>query len=351
MRAYECQCGGPLFFHSTQCEGCGQTVGMCASCLQVTAMRSTAGGHWQCVCCNSEWNLCDNRCNHGVCNGVVSVANLPAETTPSQSMQMAPKLVSADANLCWFCSLNRVIPDLSIVGNLQKWRRLEFAKHRVLHGVHQIGLPIFADSDSVQPRLTFDFKSSEVESVSTGHQNGVITIDIDEADSVQRERIRVKFGEPQRTLVGHFRHELGHYFWDVCVNPRRLDDYRQLFGDHVHPNYTDAQQAYYAGGPPIDWQDRFISEYATMHPWEDFAETFNAYLDMAAIVSTSTHFNKLTVNVDGHDFDQLLDAYQGIGIAVNELNRDIGLLDLVPEVFNPSVVQKLRFVHSLANGC
>ncbi|KAA5539180.1 hypothetical protein FYK55_24995 [Roseiconus nitratireducens] len=329
MRNFDCRCGAALFFHSEQCVRCKSATAMCANCRQVAAVDDLNDGTVQCSNCGTHMRFCGNRVQNAICNGGV-------------------RAESADA-LCRYCSLNQIVPDLSMPGNREKWLSIERAKHRVLYDVDRIGFPIITDAGDGRAILRFEFKSSTAEPVTTGHTSGLITMNIAEADSVQREQTRVQFGEPQRTLVGHFRHELGHYFWDVCVNPSRLDEYRQLFGDERNPDYVTAQQQYYSGGPPDDWWTTYVSEYATMHSWEDFAETFNAYLDMIAIVGTSAHFHRLRVDadVDGGDFQQLLTAYQDIGIVANELNRDMGMLDLVPEVFTPPVVQKMRFVHSL----
>lgn len=326
MRTYVCQCGGTLFFHSMECVLCRAVTAMCPGCRSVTSLQLGEQGVHQCDQCHAEMRLCDNRVQHAVCNAGVT--------------QRDP------AGLCRYCSLNGVIPDLSVDGNLEKWRRMERAKHRVLYEVDRLGLPIVTDPNDVRPKLSFEFPQAISKPVSTGHSNGLITIDIDEADSIQRETTRVEFDEKHRTLVGHFRHELGHYFWDVCVNPTRLDEFRHLFGDERNPSYQEAQANYY-DNPPQGWQSAHISQYAAMHPWEDFAETFNAYLDMIAIVATATHFDRMRVQIDQSDFEQLVTTYMDVGVVANELNRDMGLLDLVPEVFSADVRKKLEFIHSL----
>lgn len=281
----------------------------------------------ECCNCGAEVSFCANRMVHESCNGAVERS-------------------SAD-RLCLYCSFNRVIPDVSIRQNLLQWRRLEAAKHRVLYEVERLGLPLENVVSSDSPALRFEFKSSHDHPVSTGHASGLITIDIAEADSVHREKTRVEFGEPQRTLVGHFRHELGHFYWELLVANAWLNEFRQLFGDEQQPAYQQAQQKYYEGGPRENWQDEFVSGYASMHPWEDFAETFATYLDMAAIVSTATHFNRIKSVAHSDDFPSMLNTYLEIGVVANEFNRDMGLLDLVPEVFNDRIVEKLRFVHEM----
>ncbi|MBA2115030.1 zinc-binding metallopeptidase family protein [Bremerella alba] len=330
MQTFRCQCGHKLFFGSTSCLSCKETVGMCPTCRQVTALKSLGKDQWQCTnqVCGQKLKLCQNRIDYKACNCTVAIEE-------------------KEEPLCTYCRLNQVIPDLSIEGNLLKWVRLEAAKRRVLYGVESVGLPIGDPSRNDFLPLMFEFKADDVEPVSTGHAAGLITINIQEADSVKREQTRVEFGEPQRTLVGHFRHELGHYYWDMLVEPSKREAFRKLFGNEEDPTYADAQTAYYANGPLPNWQKSFISEYATMHPWEDFAESFAAYLDMTSIVSTAQDFPRIYAEVPPDDFDARLKAYREIGVMANEFNRDIGLLDLVPEVFTKPVVEKLRFMHDL----
>jgi len=300
---------------------------MCPACIQVVAITANEGRGHRCTNCDAELRLCENYLDHSACNRGVEA--------------------ESEHDRCRYCGLNRTIPDLSIVGNLDKWQRLEFAKHRVLFDVERIGFPIL---NMAKPHLRFDFKSSADKPVSTGHAKGLITVDIAEADSVFRERARVEFGEPQRTLVGHFRHELGHFYWELLVQPQRIDACRTWLVDKRSPSYGDGQKRYYDQGPPADWQSKFVSEYATMHSWEDFAETFGAYLDMVAVVETGQYSEFVNLQADQADFAAMFAAYCKIGIMANELNRDMGLLDLVPEIFTPQVIEKLRFVHSLGGS-
>jgi len=243
--------------------------------------------------------------------------------------------------------LTTVIPDLSIEGNLEKWRRLETAKQRVLYALDLIGMPFRNDPASEARAVQFEFRSDNTAPVATGHNDGCIVININEADSVNREIARVQFGEPQRTLVGHFRHELGHYFWDRLVkfNGQRLQEFQSLFGDYRQLDYGQALNNYYQNGPADNWAANFVSAYSTMHPWEDFAEIFATYLDMWSVLDTAKHFGMVSGGAD--NFEAMLKRYSEVGIMANELNRDIGLLDLVPEVFTQKVAEKLRFVHRL----
>src|SRR6202044_2237030 len=133
------------------------------------------------------------------------------------------------------------------------------------------------------------------ETVRTGHENGVITMNLAEADDAIREQRRTELGEPYRTLLGHFRHEVGHYYWDRLVRDGgRLDECRDCFGDETR-DYGDALRKYYAEGPPPDWRGNFVSAYATAHPWEDFAETWAHFLH---ITDTLEMAGSLGIRVD-----------------------------------------------------
>ncbi len=250
--------------------------------------------------------------------------------------------------ICDYCSLTTIIPTLSVKGNREKWKKLERAKHRVLYVLDLLGLPFRADDIHGIPSVSFEFKAGTEEPTHTGRENGVITINIREADDAEREKARVSFHEPQRTLVGHFRHELGHYFWDRLVQGHREAECSQLFGDERSPDYGEAMESYYVNGPSPDWQNNFISAYATMHPWEDFAETFGAYLDMVTILDTGRHLG--FVECDFKDINTMVFLYQRLGIIANELNRDMGLVDLVPEIFVSPIIEKMKFLHSLASN-
>jgi hypothetical protein len=335
VKTSHCTCGNRLFFDNTQCVRCGSETGLCPECYFITALEPTGEGVYRCghADCATHLVKCRNYAVEQVCNGLVEVA---ADG-------------SHDWVLCHECLLTRIIPNLSVPGNREKWRLLEAAKRRVLYTVHALGLPVGRPDNTVEPKLVFHFKADEDEPVYTGHANGVITININEADDVEREKTRVAFGEPQRTLVGHFRHELGHYYWDMLVQGHCEGAFRDLFGDERNPSYADAQARYYQEGPRPHWQGQFISAYATMHPWEDFAETFGTYLDMVAILDTASSLpGEQLRNIDCL---KMLAAYQQVGILVNELNREMGIQDLVPEVFTGAVVDKLTFVHRLIAKC
>jgi hypothetical protein len=265
--------------------------------------------------------------------------------------------------LCDYCRFNETIPDLSVQDNKEKWYRLEVAKRRLLYNLDLLYLPYGTQAEGFELPLSFDFKadilpdSDEVwktmgqeERVYTGHADGKITINIREADPVAREKLRIDFGESHRTLIGHFRHEIGHYYWQLLVQGKCEEAFKSLYGDHENPTYSQALEQYYQQGAPPDWQQSYISAYATMHPWEDFAETWGAYLDMVSVLDTAENASLLQIEEEeaqDRQFDVMLDRYQQIGIKINEMNRELGLVDLVPEVFSLPVVRKMRFIHQL----
>ena len=192
----------------------------------------------------------------------------------------------------------------------------------------------------------------------TGHDNGLITLALKEADDVTRERVRSEMGEPYRTLLGHFRHETGHYFWDrlVATNEGLLNAFRSLFGDD-RQDYDQALQKHYGEGPPQGWQDSFISMYATTHPWEDFAETWAHYLHIVDTLETAGAFGmkvkpRAAIDFDPYKtrrWDVLIDAWLPIEFATNSMNRSMGLTDLYPFVLSPKAIEKLAFVHAMTH--
>lgn len=344
MQSFRCSCNNVIFFDNSRCLACGSELGFCPACRNLTALVAEPSGGLRCGhdTCRAALVKCVNYAQHDVCNRCLNVES------------------SGAGGLCDCCRFNETIPDLTIPGNLQKWYALEAAKRRLFYELDQLGLRFGQDGEVVDPPLRFDFKADVIptggywrsigdhEQVFTGHVDGRITINIREADDAAREKLRVELGEPQRTLIGHFRHEIGHYFWERLVKGRREDEFQELFGNPFEPSYEEGLEAHYQNGPPADWRLRFVSAYATMHPWEDFAETFSVYLDMVSALDTAEHVGVGGATATGRtDLDAMVVRYQALGLALNELNRGMGLLDLVPEVFVAPVVEKLRLIHHL----
>ncbi len=272
-------------------------------------------------------------------------------------------------DFCAACRHNRTVPDLSVPGNNLLWGKLETAKHRLFYSLLRLNLPLENRADDPEHGLAFDFLADPPEShakgVMTGHDKGLITLAVREADDVVREKIRSEMGEPYRTLLGHFRHESGHHFWDRLVSndPARLEASRALFGDDS-TDYDQALQRHYTEGAPPNWQSDFISMYATTHPWEDFAETWAHYLHIVDTLETAGAFGLkvkprrargvLAAEIDFDPYraasmDVLINAWLPIEFATNSLNRSMGQTDLYPFVLSPKVIGKLAFIHDLTH--
>lgn len=262
--------------------------------------------------------------------------------------------------LCDYCRYNDTIPDLSVEGNRERWYRLETGKRRLLYTIDVLGLPYGKAEDGIQPALSFDFKADvslannqwhtmgDHEQVFTGHHNGKITINLREAEDVEREKLRVSFGEAHRTIIGHFRHEIAHYYWDMLIRDTQEEAFTRIFGDYQQPTYAQALERHYSEGPPSDWQASFISVYATMHPWEDLAETFAKYLAIVSVLDTARHMG-IGEGIDPTkaDFANMNRSYQRLGLGLNEMNRAMGLMDLMPEVLVTPVIEKLQYIHQI----
>ena len=268
--------------------------------------------------------------------------------------------------VCIACRLNRTIPDLSLPENGVLWGRLEAAKRRLVSSLIALHLPVRSRVDQDAERgLAFDFLRSGAEGphVLTGHAGGIITINIEEADNAARERIREELHEPYRTLLGHLRHEVGHYYWDRLVaGSPWLDDFRKLFGDEQQ-DYAAALQRNYQQGPPPGWEQQHVSAYASVHPWEDWAETWAHYLHMVDTLDTALSFGLDTRRLDleiepfrrdalfqpnhpgAKQFLSFLNAWIELSAVMNELARSMGQPDLYPFALPRPAVAKLHFIH------
>jgi hypothetical protein len=350
MKLFSCQgCGNLLYFENIRCESCGRTLGYLPDLTEISALDPKEGGGWTALAAQGvPYRFCRNF-EHGVCNWM-----LPADS---------------HEEFCAGCRHNRTIPDLSVEGNAQLWGKIEIAKHRLFYSLLRLGLPLENRADDPDHGLVFDFlqdpPDSHAHGVMTGHDNGLITLAVREADDAVREKVRGEMGEPYRTLLGHFRHEIGHYFWDRLVASEQgwLEAFRALFGDD-RQDYGQALQKHYDEGAPADWADSFVSIYATTHPWEDFAETWAHYLHIVDTLETAGAFGlkvkprrargELTAEISFDPYraprmDTLIDAWLPIEFATNSLNRSMGQLDLYPFVLSPKVIEKLAFIHALTH--
>ncbi len=368
MKLFSCHaCGQIVHFENTVCERCGHALGYLPGPGIVSALEwDGTQGAWQALAPpGGLWLYCANY-ELGACNWMV-----PASGTGAANGGQATGGGGGSAGqaLCPACALNRTIPDLTVSENLQAWQRLEGAKHRLVYALNRFGLPVFSKADDAHQGLAFDFMSDwdspfgEQNRVLTGHAQGVITVNIAEADPARREEVRMAMGEPYRTLLGHLRHESGHYWWERLVqgSPRQ-DDFRALFGDE-RQDYAEALSRHYAGGPPTSWPAHYVSAYAASHPWEDWAETWTHTLHVIDTLETAWAFGidvqprhgsdpalAGTADVDPYDvtdFDALMEDWLPLAIAVNSLNRSMGQPDMYPFVLTPAVIEKMAFVHQV----
>ena len=363
MKLFACSaCRQLVFFESVACTRCGQPLAYLPDREAMSGIEpldapagtvpggGPANGRWRALAAGgAEYRLCRNWTDHAVCNWAV-----PAD----------------DAHeLCRACRLNLVIPNLSDPAARATWARLEGAKRRLVYALLQLGLPVDPKPETEGSGVAFSFKRDQGdEKVWTGHSDGVITINAAEAEDPFREKMRVQLGETYRTVLGHLRHEIGHYYWARLVEPgERLAPFRALFGDERADYAAEVMRHYDAGAPP-GWQGRFVSAYASLHPWEDFAETFAHYLHMVDTLETARAHGvsvrpEATAGgapalapavsareVDSEDFDELLDGFVALTLTLNDLNRSMGLHDPYPCVLSPPAIEKLRFVLDLVRG-
>lgn len=351
MKLFECQnCGQLIYFENTQCERCGHALGFLPDTAIMTALEPNGAGAFTPIADRKRSVVYCGNFTHGACNWLIDAGG--------------------DA-LCQACKLNRTIPDLGIPENLRRWRRIEVAKHRLVYSLLRLGLPVVSKTVEPDTGIAFDFLAPPPGEdgqgkILTGHDNGEITLNVAEADDAIRAEIREKMHEPYRTLLGHFRHEIAHYYFQRLVEGKK--DYglfRETFGDETK-DYNQALQAYYANGAPVDWRNRHISAYASSHPHEDWAETFAHYLHMVDTLETAYAFGlrikpragqdanlKTSVTFDPYtqsDFETIIEAWLPTTFAVNSINRSMGIDDLYPFVISPEVEAKLKVAHDIARS-
>ncbi|WP_375459642.1 putative zinc-binding metallopeptidase [uncultured Enterovirga sp.] len=349
MKLFKCPCCGQLLhFENTRCENCGRRLGYVpeASVLSALDPVDDDGRVWQARAeIGGRYRFCANA-EHQVCNWLVP------EDRPDI--------------FCAACRHNRTVPNLEGSDAVAKWRRIEFAKHRLFYTLLQLDLPRPAVGESSEP-LVFDFladtEAAAGPKVLTGHDEGVITIALAEADDAEREKRRATMGEPYRTLLGHFRHEVGHFYWDVLVRDGgQLSECRALFGDDEE-DYQAALKRHYEQGAPPDWQERFVSAYATTHAWEDFAETWAHYLHIIDSLEMARAFGiRVEPRIDNSadlaaaadldvygepDIYRIVQRWIPIAFALNSVNRCMGQNDVYPFVLSPAAIDKLGFMHHL----
>lgn len=355
MKTFRCDnCGHPIFFENVQCLQCGSALAFLPDRLALCAVEPLPGksaeGLWRRIDRRgrktgaARYRLCHNHTTHQACNFAV----------PAQ-----------DPNpLCVSCRQTRILPDLSVPENHERWYRIEVAKRRLFYTLARLGLVDPTPPAGRQQGPAYEFLADlPGQQVMTGHCNGVITLNVVEADDPERVKRRVEMHEPYRTLLGHLRHESGHYYWDVLIRDAgRTEAFREVFGDESQ-DYGEALSRHYAsGGMPANWQARHVSAYATAHPWEDWAETWAHYLHMVDLLETAAAFHT-RVEVPGTDtevhnpfepgdrrFDLLVRQWVPVTLLLNSLNRSLGQDDAYPFALSTGALEKLRFVHEVIHS-
>ena len=351
MKLFDCDnCGNALFFENVKCLHCGSELAFLPGRMAMTAIgpvpdsqdlwRRKKPGKQPSV---RHFRLCQNNTQQQACNFAVP---------------------DSDPNpLCVCCRLTQMLPDLSVPGNHERWYRIELAKRRLFYTLARLGLVSVDPPDGERDGPIFQFLADlPGQQVMTGHFNGVITLNVAEADDDERVRRRLQMREPYRTLLGHLRHEAGHFYWEGLIRAAgRQDDFRGVFG-HEEADYGAALQAHYGSGAPADWQGNFVSAYATAHPWEDWAETWAHYLHMVDLLETAASYNTRLAMPGAEDesdavinpfapgptdFELLVEQWVPLTLLVNSLNRSLGQDDAYPFALSKAALNKLRFIHDL----
>ncbi|MUL48002.1 hypothetical protein FZI85_02510 [Mycobacterium sp. CBMA293] len=340
MRDFNCpNCGQRLAFDNSVCLGCGSALGFSLdnmALLVIAPADSTGSSDHAGAVASTDYQLCANL-HLAECNWLVRVGLVP--------------------QLCASCALTRTRPGDEDTKGMAAFADAEQAKRRLVAELAELGLPIIGrDSDPAQG-LAFDLLSSEWHPVVTGHQDGIITLDLAEGDDVHREQLRIAMAEPYRTLLGHFRHEIGHYYFYRLVQPSAEATARfiELFGDPA-TDYQAALDRHYRDGAPPGWEQHYVSTYATMHPAEDWAETFAHYLHIRDALDTAAAFGFAPAGatferrvLGPSGFDTLIELWLPLAWALNMVNRSMGKDDLYPFVLPSAVLEKMRFIHAAVN--
>ncbi|MCM2455701.1 hypothetical protein HGO37_09925 [Rhizobium sp. CG4] len=351
MRLFTCAtCGQSIHFDNRYCVKCGSRLAFIPDMVALEALQPAGEPLWSLVSSpERQVRFCANEV-HDICNWTI-----PAEQ---------------DGEFCEVCKHNRLVPDASTAVGLERWRRISQAQRHLFYSLLRLRLPVPDRLQDPQSGLVFDFLVDEVTPdgniipAMTGHEEGLIAIRAAEADDATREQVRSNMNEPYRTMLGHFRHETGHFIWNKLVrDANRFEAFRAVFGDETQ-DYAEALERNYQSGPPEGWQENYISTYAASHPWEDFAECFAHYLHIIDTLETAGSFG-MAIEPEGHkemaaevEFDpynarsaeQLVSVWVPLSVAMNSIHRSMGQGDLYPFVVTPVVTAKLQFIHELVHG-
>jgi hypothetical protein len=337
MKRFFCSCGAEIFFDNTICVACGKLVGIDVVGAEMFTLRHKGKGFLAATVGSNTryYRFCKHRSPD-----ILGCNLLIREDDPHDQ--------------CVSCRLTRTIPVQDIPRNVKRWRTLEEAKRRMVFNMFRHHLPFKSREEDPERGLCFDFLEDRrsnpnvaQEVVYTGHSSGVITINAAEADPEYRVSMREEMNERYRTTLGHFRHEIGHYFFMTLVEGTKWErQFDVLFGNHK-ADYDAALKEYYANGPAPDWQEHHISAYASMHPLEDWAETWAHYLHMMDTFETAISFDVFNIDIEHSDFRFVIGKWVELTIIMNALNRSVGKPDAYPFVLSSEVYDKLIFVRNV----
>jgi hypothetical protein len=349
-RVYSCDCGRTTFFRHSKCSACDAPLGYDPLTGESRTLVAGPGA--------GTWRLSDGGQSSRIYRRCVQ------STSPTRCNWLVP--VDDLSPACISCRLNRTIPDMDDADNRRYLWAIEKAKRRLVSQLLALGLPVRSRVDEdPENGVAFDLLRSLPGGppVMTGHASGLITLNVEEADDARREKIRQDLREPYRTLVGHFHHEIGHYYWDRLVAGTVWHEpCRALFGDE-RADYAAALRSNYEKGPPADWPTRHISSYASTHPWEDWAESWAHYLHMVDSLDTAIGFGFTGRNIDieverfafadlyaphhpgAEQFLSLANSWVVLTTVMNELSHSMGQTDFYPFRMPHPVLRKLHFIH------
>ncbi len=337
MRNYKCQCGSEIYFYNSLCLQCGTRLGFDPEKQEMVALVQNDGEVWSDPQ-GDRYRLCKNCIEHKICNW----------------------LVQADSEyiFCLSCNLNRTIPGLSTPLQIELWGNLERAKQHLISNLLSLNLPVVSKHQNPATGLAFDILEDKRQNpnvyhefVSTGHNNGIITINLAEADDVVREQMRLSMGEAYRTMLGHLRHESGHYYFDLLIKQGPyLAPFRDMFGSDLQ-DYQKSMEYHYNSvnysnnAADSSASDGYITPYARSHPLEDWAECWSHYLHMADTIETAIQYGVVDKDLLRRDFPDWLQDWSRLTTLINALNRSLGLRDAYPFILSPTVTAKIHFVH------
>ncbi len=337
MRDFVCpSCGQHLAFENSVCLSCDRPLGFSLDDVALLVIAEGPDSAHPGFVDADKYELCANL-HLAQCNWLVEKQQV--------------------RQLCTSCTLTRTRPNDVDTKALAAFADAEKAKRRLIAELYELKLPIVGRDEDKQYGLAFDLLSSEREKVFTGHHNGVITMDLAEGDDVHREQLRIEMEEPYRTLLGHFRHEIGHYYYYrlVASSSQYSARFRELYGD-PDADYQAALDRHYQEGAPPGWDENYVSSYATMHPAEDWAETFAHYLHIRDTLDTGAAFSFAPANatyerrvLGPSGFDTIIEMWLPLSWALNMVNRSMGKEDLYPFVLPSPVLEKMRFIHTIAD--